>query len=153
MKEILEIFSREHFMNSPATEAEIIAFEHRVGWNLDVDPRAFYGFANGGHLFDKSDPPFTFLSLSEITRTRVAVCGRDEPEYGPASWWAVADVQDGNFLAVDLDQRDSRGRFAIRDIFHEVPDNPEYCSIICLSFGELLARALASNGKHFWLKG
>jgi cell wall assembly regulator SMI1 len=153
VNDLLDVIHAHHFPFPPATAEAIAAFEARVGWTLDEDLRAFYLRCNGAKLFSQRDSPYHILPLEKIERTRTAICGSDDPTFGPDAWWALADVQDANYVAVDLDRRDPRGCYAVRDIFHEVPFDAEYCKIICGSFGEFLAKALASDGKHFWLQG
>lgn len=57
MHRLLEQVSREHFPNSPATIEELEDFEHRVGWKLDPDMRAFYLHCNGAALIQRLDSP------------------------------------------------------------------------------------------------
>ena len=43
----------------------------------------------------------------KIARARVAIFGKknDDEAHGPASMWAICDVQDGNYLLVDVQPR------------------------------------------------
>src|SRR5688572_21042162 len=95
MRRLLEDISHHHFPYAPATPAEIEAFERRVGWSLDADLRAFYLHCNGVELFERRpDTPFRILPLAEIKRARVAIYGEDDDKWGPASMYAICDVQD-----------------------------------------------------------
>ena len=83
----------------PGTAAEIAEFEQRAGWQLDPDLRAFYLHCNGAELIKRGpDCPYRILPLSRIVRARVAIFGRDEDKHGPASVYAICDVQDGDYI-------------------------------------------------------
>ena len=150
MENLLELLKARHLAFPPATEADIARFERRVGWKLDDQLKTFYLACNGARLFSENDSPYYFLPLEKLERTRSAVYGREAEEYGPDSWWAIIDVQDGNYLAVNV-ATTGNGPYPIRDIFHEAADEPKYCQIICPDFQTLLRRALESEGRHFWL--
>jgi hypothetical protein len=154
MRRLLEELSRDHFPYPPATAEEIEAFEGRVGWRLDPELRAFYLHCNGAELFERlPGAPYLFLPLSQIVRARVALFGRrnDDDAHGPASLYALCDVQDGNYILVDVSQQ-ANGRYPLVDGYHEMFPNPDYCRRIASSFSEFLAGALRSNGRQFWLK-
>ncbi|NOK15915.1 SMI1/KNR4 family protein [Corallococcus carmarthensis] len=149
MDSLLAEFSRLHFPNAPATPAQISAFEARVGWKLDEELRAFYLHANGGTLF--TPPPNTkycFLSLDEIVRARVAIRGRDQDSAGPASHFTLVDMQDTNFVVVDVAKREA-GHYPLLDAFHET--YPDEVPRIASSFEEFLEKALRSGNRSFWL--
>jgi hypothetical protein len=152
LQSLLEEISRQHFPNPPATPEEVEAFERRVGWRLDADLRAFYLRCNGGTLFKRSpDADYRFLPLSEIVRARVAIFGEDKDEHGPASMYAICDLQDGDYVLVDVGRQEA-GRFPIMDGWHEAWPNPKHCKQIARSFEEFLERALRSGGRFFWLR-
>jgi hypothetical protein len=150
MSQFLEEVSRNHFPYPPATQEEIEAFEQRVGWKLDPDLRAFYLHCNGGTLFKRGpDADYRILPLSEIVRARVAIFGEDKD--GPASMYAICDLQDGDYILVDVGRQED-GRYPIMDGWHEAWPNPKHCKQIACSFEEFLERALHSGGSFFWLK-
>jgi hypothetical protein len=152
MSRLLEEISRHHFPNPPATPEEIEEFEQRVGWRLDPDLKAFYLHCNGGTLFKRRpDADYRLLPLSEIVRARVAIFGEDKDEDGPASMYAICDLQDGDYVLVDMGRQED-GRYPIMDGWHEAWPNPKHCKQIARSFGEFLERALSSEGSFFWLK-
>ncbi len=152
MRGLLEDVSRRHFPYAPATPAEIEAFERRVGWSLDADLRAFYLHCNGAELFERRpDTPFRILPLAEIKRAREAIYGEDDDQWGPASMYAICDVQDGDYIVVDVSRRED-DRYPIIDGYHEAFPDPVYCPQIAASFSELLDRALRSEGRHFYLQ-
>lgn len=148
---LLEEVLRQHFPNPPATPAQIDAFEHRMGWCLDPDLRAFYLNCDGAALYDRVEPPFRFLSLAEIVRARVYLRGTDADEAGPATWYTVCTVLDGNCIILDVSHQEA-GRYPIRDGYLEAFPRPEYCRQIAGSFSEFLAGALNSQGDWFWLR-
>lgn len=141
-----------HFSNPPATESQIEAFERRSGYSLPLEMRLFYKSSNGACLFDKTDPPYKFLSLADIQRARVSLLGVDDDEHGPASWYAFCDVRDGNYVAIDLDPS-AACPYSVIDCFHETFPDPEYCSPIASSFTDFLEGALSSGGEGlYWLR-
>ncbi|XXF78106.1 SMI1/KNR4 family protein [Myxococcaceae bacterium GXIMD 01537] len=152
LQTLLEEVSRHHFPNPPATLADIAAFEQRVGWRLDPDLRAFYLHCDGGTLFKRRpDANYRFLPLAEIVRARVAFFGEDKDEDGPASMYALCDLQDGDYVLVDVARREE-GRYPLVDGWHEAWPNPKHCKQLAHSFEEFLMRALSSGGAFFWLK-
>ena len=123
-----------------------------MGWRLDPDLRAFYLHCNGGTLFKrKPDADYSFLPLSKIVRARMALFGEDRDEDGPASMYAICDLQDGDYVLADVAQQED-SRYSIMDGWHEAWPNPKHCKQIARSFGEFLDRALRSEGNFFWLK-
>lgn len=150
MDSLLAEFSRLHFPNAPATPAQIAAFEARVGWKLDEDLRAFYLHANGGTLF-KPLPNATYciLSLDEIERARVAIRGRDQDSAGPASHFTLVDMQDTDFVILDVAKSEA-GRYPLLDAFHET--YPDDVPRIASSFEEFLKKALSSGNRTYWLQ-
>jgi hypothetical protein len=142
LQALLEEMSHHHFPNPPATPEEIEAFEHRVGWRLDPDLRAFYLHCNGGTLFKRlPNADYHFLPLSEIARAR----------RGPPSMYTLCDLQDGDYILVDV-SRQEHGRYPLIDAWHEAWPDPEYCKEVASSFSEFLERALRSGGSWFWLQ-
>jgi hypothetical protein len=149
---LLEEISRDHFPHPPATSAEIEAFEQRVGWKLDPDLRAFYLHCDGAELL-KPRPvaPYRILPLSKIVRARVAIYGEDEDKLGPASVYAVCDVQDGNYIVIDVSQQ-VNGRYPLFDAWHEAWPDPYYCEKIEDSFSGFLEAALRARRPAYWLE-
>ncbi len=152
MMSLLEEVSREHFPYPPATPEQIDDFEQRAGWTLDPDLRAFYLHCNGAELFKRlPDAPYQILPLAEVVRARVAIFGKDEDRLGPASQYAICDVQDGNYILIDVSKQEN-GRYPIIDGDHEAFPDPKYCEQISNSFSEFLDRALRSKGRQFYLQ-
>ncbi len=148
---LLEEVSRDHFPYAPATSAEIEAFERRVGWTLDPDLRAFYLHCNGAELIERlPDAPYQVLPLEEIVRARVAIYGADEEQWGPASVWALCDVQDGNYVLIDV-ARQEQGRYPLVDGYHEAWPHPDYRAPIARSFSEFLEQVLRTRRSLYWL--
>jgi hypothetical protein len=152
LSQLLEEVSREHFPYPPATAAEIAEFEQRTGWQLDPDLRAFYLHCNGAELIKRGpDCPYRILPLSKIVRARVAIFGRDEDKHGPASVYAVCDVQDGDYVVIDVSQQ-VNGRYPVSDAWHEAWPDPYYGEKIEDSFAAFLDSALRTRRPSYWLK-
>jgi hypothetical protein len=153
MSSLLEEISREHYPYSPATSEEIEEFERRVGWRLDVDLRAFYLYCNGAELIERlPDTPYRILPLGKIVRARVAIFGarNDDDAHGPASVWALCDVQDGNYVLVDV-ARQENGRYPLVDGYHEAWPNPKYCGPVASSFSDFIEQVLHTRRGLYWL--
>jgi hypothetical protein len=148
---LLAELARDHFLNPPATAEQIAAFEHRVGWRLDPELRAFYLRCDGADLFKRPDSPYRILPLTQVVRARVAILGEDDDQCGPASWYAFCALHDSNYVLVDTSSTPD-GRYPIIDGYREMFPNPEYCRQIAGSFSEFLAGALRSQGNWFWLE-
>ena len=65
------------------------------------------------------------------------------------SWYALAHVQDGNYLAIDL--LPTRLGWCY-DCFHETFGEPGECQVISRSFTELLNRLAEAGDSPFWLE-
>ena len=151
MSRLLEEISREHFPYPPATPEEIEEFERRVGWKLDPDMRAFYLHCNGAELIERlPDSPYQILPLSQIVRARVAIYGEDDDKWGPASAYAICDVQDGNYVLVDV-ARQENDRYPLMDGYHEAWPNPKYCGPVASSLSEFLEQVLRTRRGLYWL--
>jgi hypothetical protein len=152
MNALLEEISRYYFPNAPAAPEQIGEFERRVGSRLDPDMRALYLHCDGAAQFRRRpDADYRFLPLSEIRRARVAIRGKDDDSRGPAFMYTICDLQDGDYILVDVSSQQT-GRYPIFDGWHEAWPDPEYCKQIASSFSEFLAAALSSGGNWFWLK-
>ena len=151
MRSLLDELSRDHFPYPPASSEEIAKFEQRVGWKLDPDLRAFYLHCNGAELIKRlPDSPYQILPLSEIVRARVAIFGKDEDRLGPASMYAICDVQDGNYVLLDV-SRQENGRYPLVDGYHEAWPDPNYCGPVASCFSEFLENVLRLRRNLYWL--
>ncbi|MFP2901017.1 SMI1/KNR4 family protein [Corallococcus sp. 4LFB] len=149
MDQLLAEVSRLHFPRPPATPAQITAFEVRVGWTLDPALRAFYLHCDGCTLFETlPDAKYRVLPLSEIQRARQAIRASDEDEDGAASHYTLVDMQDTNFVILDV-AAPKGGCYPLLDAFHET--YPEEAPRIAASFEEFLEKALRSGNRSFWL--
>jgi hypothetical protein len=151
MNRLLEEVSRDHFPYPPATPEEVEEFERQAGWRLDPEHRAFYLHCNGAELIKRlPNTPYRMLPLSKIVRARVAIYGEDDDRWGPASVYALCDVQDGNFVLVNM-ARSENGRSPLFDGYHEAWPDPQYCRQIASSFSEFLEQVLRTRRNLYWL--
>ncbi len=123
----------------PAKDAarEIAAFEAKSGRKLPADVKAFYRRFSSATLHDET---YRILPLRQARRA-----DRD-PEVCPESYWAFVDVQDDNYVGIDL--ASPRGK--VLDLFHETIDDAK---TIAPSFTVFLERALAGGAALYFLKG
>jgi hypothetical protein len=117
---------------------------------LPSDLRSFYKRFEMVDLFvGEFGPLYQVLPLSDHIRARVAVLQNDSEEAGPSSWYALCDVQDGNYIAVDLES-EQQGGFNYIDCFHETFALPGESRIIARSFTELLKRMLQGGSEQLF---
>jgi len=144
----LEVIKQRHYPGRPASNAEIAEFEAHWRVKLDPDLATFYRACNGAKLFESVNAPFEIFALDKIVRARVAIYGKDEDGFGPTTILAICDVEDGNYVGIDI-SKSYRGCFAVLDLFHET--FPAQAERIADSFGDFLNGALHSDGRHFWI--
>lgn len=151
MQALIKEVRRSHTPNPPASLEDVERFERANGWGLDRELREFYLASNGAELFGPFPKnSYRILSLSEIVRVRKLISGEDADSRGPRSWYALCDMQDGDYVAVDVDAA-VNGLYPLRDCFHETFPELEYSRIVAPSFSKFLEQALRSGGKAFWL--
>ncbi|MBN1204343.1 MAG: SMI1/KNR4 family protein [Myxococcaceae bacterium] len=150
MENLLKEISRHHFPNPPASPEQIEAFERHHGWRLDPALRAFYLHCNGATLFQRPNSPCRFRALSQIRRARVDMRNSDTDEWGPASWYVIADLPDSDRIIIDV-STPINGLYPTIDGFHEAMLGPEECQRITASFSQFLEQMLRHQGRAFWL--
>ena len=80
----------------------------------------------------------------------MAIYGKDEDKWGPASVYALCDVQDGNYVLVDVARQES-GRYPLFDGDHEAWPDPAYCKQVASSFSGVLGAGAAYPARIYWL--
>jgi cell wall assembly regulator SMI1 len=148
---LVEITKKKHHARPKATLNSIERFQRSHYVTLPADMKAFYSHCDGASLFEKDDPTYKLLPLSQIARARILVNGEDTDACGPESWYGFCDVRDGNYVAIDLDTASSTFS-CVFDCFHETFPDPAYTNMIARSFSEFLENALNSRGQLYWLK-
>lgn len=128
----------------PNTENLIREFDTQQGFRLPSDLKTFYRHCGGAHLFDGA---YVFVPLPEVCHASLAVFGEDSDDWCPPSWYAFCDVQDGNWVGMDLSTGDEL-TYPILDFDH---DNMADCNVIARSFTAFLAASLAAQGDYFWI--
>ena len=121
------------------------------GLALPLDVRTFYEAAGGVRLYEKGGWANRIVGPAEFVPADLVFWGEQTTADGPESaWYAVADVQDGNYLLIDLNP--SRlGR--CYDGFHETYRTPGYMAVVAESFTEMLERLYRQgNNQSYWLQ-
>ncbi len=122
------------------------------GLDLPADLSRFYELCGGGVIYSRRirPAPARIVGPQEFQRIDLAICG-EAISPGPFQFWfAVADVADGNYIAIDL-HPDNRGK--CYDCFHETFTMPGYVSVIASSFTDLLFRLVHhTDDSSFWLE-
>jgi len=150
LTDLLVELDQSHFPNPPASERQIRQFEERMGWPLDEELRAFYLHCNGARLFRKKDPNYRILELEEVVRTRIAIYGRDEAEWGPDSFYIFCDMQDTNYVSLDVARRIDN-KYPLFDCFHENFYESDSREMIARCLSDFLKRAFLRPEGSYWL--
>jgi len=118
--------------------------------SLPADLVEFYELTGGVTIGDGSEgSPIQVLGPA-VERLDVTVAG-EVFESGPFKYWfALADVDDGNYLAIDLHPEHCGKCY---DTFHETFPFPGYVNIIASSFTDLLNRLVQQpmEAGYYWL--
>lgn len=140
-----------HFPEKGANASAIESFETKWGLPLPDDAKMFYREMDGASLFSQSDPPYRILRLSEIEPIALLLdADSKEIDAEISKWFAMCDVRDGNYVALNLGQA-HQAECPVIDCFHETFPNKVYCTVISRSFSEFVSNALNSEGRLFWL--
>lgn len=118
---------------------------------LPPDVAAFYRRFSEAQLYDPRhcDPRCAILPPEEFVQVGESILGEPTTVGVERSWYALAHVMDGNYIAIDL----LPGRLGrCYDCFHETYGDRGYCNIIALSFTEFLNHLVAADGGHYWLE-
>ena len=130
----------------PATRRPILP----PGFRLPTDLAAFYErfseaalfIDDGGAARCRIQPPEGFVQVGQVILGHPTLTGVER------SWFAVFDVREGDYVAIDL-LPERLGR--CYDCFHETYGKPGYCKVISLSFTDLLNHLAEAVGRAFWL--
>lgn len=119
------------------------------GLHLPPDLAAFYSRFSEAKLFGHpSDPRYHIPPPEKFVQIGIAIYGQPTSEPAQRSWFALAHVQDGNYIAIDCSQSWLGYCY---DAFHETIDLLDYCEVIALSFTEFMNRAAKAGDEAWWL--
>ena len=120
------------------------------GLRLPDDLSAFYARFSEARLFGhKSDPRYHILPPEEFAQIGIAICGEETSEPIQKSWYSLAHVQDGNYIAIDCGA--SRPGYCY-DAFHETIRLLSYCKVIARTFTELMNIAILAGDDAWWIE-
>ena len=147
-----DIQKRHDCVLQPATRLPTLP----IGLELPPDLARFYSRFSAARLFGSTsdpryqllDPRYSIQPPEGFVQVGQVIYG--EPMYGPTppSWFALADVRDGNYIAIDCCT--ARSGYCY-DVFHETADCLGYCKVIAHSFTEFMNRALEAGDEAWWL--
>ncbi|MBP6845707.1 MAG: SMI1/KNR4 family protein [Kofleriaceae bacterium] len=121
----------------------------RAGDRLPGDLAAFYQLAGGAAFFEHSDYALRVVRPEEFTRANPDIVGCDAPDDISDTWYIVARGSRGQVVTIDC-SADRLGR--CYDSFWDSHGVAGSCSIVALSFTDLLQRLLDNNGDYwYWL--
>lgn len=140
-----ELQARNDCLFGPGSELPTIG----AGLVLPADLREFYSRFSEARLFgEKDDPRYRILPPGEFVQIGEAIYGQETSHPFQRSWYALAHVRDGNYIAIDC--HPDRAGYCY-DAFHETVDQLDYCGVIALSFTELMNRAAEAGDEAWWL--
>lgn len=120
-----------------------------IGLELPGDLVEFYSRFSEARMFeDPLDPSYHILPPDEFVQIGFVIYGERSSNPIQHSWYALAHVQDGNYIAIDC--HPLRLGYCY-DAFHETIDDLSYCKVIALSFTELMNTAEEHGDETWWL--
>ena len=129
--------SHEVSAPDPHISERLADFTERTGFALPEDLKTFYGECGRAVLHKR----YLMFPFEEILLASVALTG--EMDWCPDSWYAICNVQDGNYIGIDL----AKSPPEILDCDHE---DVRTARVIALSFTEFVSQMLKSESP-FWL--
>ena len=153
LKDLFSEIDRLHSWEACTRPSAIADLEKRLGYPFPDDIKTFYQRYDTVKLFvgEHGDTLYRFVPVEEIHPTRIDVFGEDTDEWGPSTWLTVCDVQDGNYVAIDVASKDGE-YYNYIDCFHETFAIPGQSRVVARSFTELLDRALRGGDNQYWLQ-
>lgn len=130
---------------APNAASAIAATEQRLGHRLPDDLRQFYTQCGSASLFEGE---IRLLALDEIDRVSVLQLHDASEEVLPATWIALFDMLNGDYVGIDLASV-SGTHAKILDYPHEDTGN---AFVVALSFTEFLGGLLAFVDILDWLE-
>lgn len=119
------------------------------GLLLPPDLATFYTRFGGCRLFGTpTDPRYELLPPRDFVQIGIPIWGQPTREPLQESWFALANVRDGDFIAIDC--HPSRLGYCY-DAFHETLDDLACCQVIAHGFTEFLHRSCESRDEAWWL--
>jgi hypothetical protein len=120
--------------------------------SLPADLREFFEACGGALLFSERvcPGPVRIVGPDEVQRIDITMTGAQFAS-GPFQWWfAIADVVDGNYIAIDLNPQHQGLCY---DAFHETYAWPGYVNVVASSFSDFLRRLLNhKEDSAYWLQ-
>jgi cell wall assembly regulator SMI1 len=152
LEELFAEIESLHVFEPCLDETGIDRFETQYGYKLPADLKKFYKKYDTVRLFDDEyGGLYHFVPVSEIHPTYKDIYGEDFDEQRPSAWFTICDIQDGNYIAIDLESENDN-EFNYIDCFHETFAQPGECKVIAKSFTELLSRALRSKDRLYYFE-
>lgn len=121
----------------------------REGDRLPEDLADFYRLTGGAALFEHSDYSIRIVGPEEFVRANPDIFGCDAPDDISDTWYIVARGSRGQVVTIDC----SAARLGrCYDSFWDSHGVAGSCSIVALSFTDLLQRLFDNNGGYwYWL--
>lgn len=140
-----------HQAKPPRPPAERELALSQIPFVVPEDVRVFFTRCNGAVLFDPHYSSYRLVGVEGFHAVRFDIFGHDEDAFGPPQLFTICDVQDGNFVALDLGNGDPK-KCPVVDCFHETFGDPGYQpKVIADCFADFLHQALNSGNKLYWL--
>lgn len=128
----------------PDAEQRVDALERRLGHRLPPDLRAMYPRCDRVSIHGGR---YIFVSPDQVAPLAKLQIGDDTDDYCPRTWLAVIDLQDGDFIGVDV-VPNADGSYDWLDCCHETIGEAK---VIATSLEELVSEVLLHPDAHDWL--
>lgn len=133
-----------------ANAGAINKVERRLGVRLPQDMRQMYSLFSGVLIGPAVDHwTYRVMPIEELAPASELILGTMDVDRSPP-WIAFCDVQDGNYVAMDI-STESPDRYAIRDCFHETFPDCFGCETIATNVIEFLRSCITSPERLYWL--
>ncbi len=121
--------------------------EEAYGVALPNDLREFVNLCNGVHLFEYAECPIHILGLDRMHRSNTVIRGVDGEGHPSYSWFLIADLENGDYVSIDLaPERSGKCYQSFWTTHSLVGQSP----IVATSFTDFLRRAIANGGDYYW---
>lgn len=123
--------------------------EPQTNHALPDDVRRFYALCGGAALFEGSKFPLIISSPEELVSSNEVIVGKKINDDPSDNWFLIAKSGEEQLVSIDLNP-DKLGR--CYDSFWDRHALVGSCSVIALSFTELLRRSVDTHGSSlYWL--
>lgn len=122
----------------------------KKGHVLPEDLKEFYSVCGGIKCYIKQGGfPMEIMSPDKLKQANMLLLGNEYADDISSSWYVIADAEDGNYITIDCERARLGKCYESFEYTHAVAGN---CSVVALSFEELLNNIYQYKGDYFFWK-